>query len=305
MAVRRPLVLLGNNLTSELPMGDTLPGIGGGGNSIYRMERFISSGTFTPSPAHLAAGGWVMATVIGGGGGGGGAAAASGATVWSVGGGGGGGGYSVAIMSTSTYFNIIVGAGGAGGLPGSASGAGGESRITAQDSGLFCASYGGGQAESGYPTIATYSGAAGNFLHSAGVAVAGFPVVPIGRFTAVTANNKKSGAGGCSPIDSGRYEQYNDGTGLITVTVAGMPIGPYCAGGCGGIAGSNQNHNSRSGGGGGGGVAAVGNVVANGQNGRVATGSGGGGGASSKVSAGANGGNGGSGIVIIEWMEPL
>ena len=95
---------------------------------VQKQQTFLSSGTFTPSAAHLAAGGWVNLFMVGGGGGG------SNGYLTSVGG-GGGSVISNFIVQLSGTCTVTIGAGGAGGAqsvvftsltPGSA---GGQSRL--------------------------------------------------------------------------------------------------------------------------------------------------------------------------------
>ena len=95
-------------------------------NLVQKQQTFLSSGTFTPSAAHLAAGGWVNLFMVGGGGGG-----SNGGYAF---GGGGGSVVSNVIVQVAGACTVTIGAGGAGGaldstptaLPGSA---GGQSRL--------------------------------------------------------------------------------------------------------------------------------------------------------------------------------
>ena len=96
-------------------------------NLVQKQQRFLSSGTFTPSAAHLAAGGWVNLFMVGGGGGG------SNGYVYSVGG-GGGSVISNFIVQLSGTCTVTIGAGGAGGAQNAFAGltpgsAGGQSRL--------------------------------------------------------------------------------------------------------------------------------------------------------------------------------
>ena len=96
-------------------------------NLVEKQQRFLSSGTFTPSAAHLAAGGWINLFMVGGGGGG------SNGYVTSVGG-GGGSVISNFIVQLSGTCTVTIGAGGAGGAQNAFTGlnpgsAGGQSRL--------------------------------------------------------------------------------------------------------------------------------------------------------------------------------
>lgn len=103
MAVRRPLVIVGSNV-EELPLGDTLPGVGGG--MTVKQQVFTSSGTFTPSTALLDAGGMVEVLLVGGGGGGSNAVDAFSRT------GGSGGEVKRRIVQVESAVTVTIGAGG-------------------------------------------------------------------------------------------------------------------------------------------------------------------------------------------------
>lgn len=87
---------------------------------VQKQQTFLSSGTFTPSAAHLAAGGSVNLFMVGGGGGG-----AYGANRT---GGGGGSVVSNVIVQVAGACTVAIGAGGAGGV-GGAGATGGTSSL--------------------------------------------------------------------------------------------------------------------------------------------------------------------------------
>lgn len=92
---------------------------------VQKQQTFLSSGTFTPSAAHLAAGGWVKLFMVGGGGGG--------SNGYRCAGGGGGSVVSKVLVQVSGACTVTIGAGGAGGTQltnsNSNGSAGGQSRL--------------------------------------------------------------------------------------------------------------------------------------------------------------------------------
>jgi len=255
-----------------------------GGNIImtdgtYWYHAFLSSGTFTPTVALSCD----VLVVAGGGGGGRGAGGAGGyrsATTQTfnngtgytvtIGGGGGafGGGSASSISGTgmTTYSASGGGAGGgapsAGGNGGSGGGGGG----------------GGGTATSGIGNSGSYSPAEGNNGGSATASTDGGGAG--GGGAGSTGSNSTSNGGGNGGAGSNAHSSW--------LSVVGMGVSGYLAGGGGGTGSSTQGTGGSGGGGNGGyngaGVAGVAN-----------TGSGGGGGFNGGF------GSGGSGIVIVRY----
>jgi hypothetical protein len=237
----------------------------------YWYHAFLSSGTFTPQKGISA-----DVLVVAGGGGGGGRG--------SYGGGGGGAGGLLAFTSqalaSGTGYTATVGAGGPGGFGGTNGNNSQFASLTATvgggGGGYAAAGNSGGSGGGGVGVIATAGGAGTSGQGNAG------------------GNGTGSYGGGGGGSGSAGSSQ-NGGAGINTysswLSVTGLGISGFIAGGGGG---GNITGTQGSGGAGSGGTSGTGAVAAV-QN----TGSGGGGGALSPDGGGANGG---SGLVIVRYL---
>lgn len=217
---------------------------------------------------------WML---LGGGGGGG---ASQSTTSWGSGGGGGGGRINRNIgyipVGVGTY-PVVVGLGGAGGLPNTSTGTAGQA-----------STWNGNSAAGGSPGGAYPSHTGGASIFAGGVGAAG-PAFGGG------------GGGGCGGLGAGGTGAAGGagGAGVLSSIVAGTPVA-YGGGGGGGIYTAFPPGAGTDGGGAGGAAGANVNGVA-GTNGR----GGGGGGAStssgSKAGATSVGGRGGDGLVVIRY----
>ncbi|MFH0303324.1 hypothetical protein AAFX91_40605 [Bradyrhizobium sp. 31Argb] len=164
-----------------------------GAIGVVKVQKFTTSGTYTPSVGML----YCIIECVGGGGGGGGAVGASGQ--YFSGGGGGSGGYS-RLMATASAIGasktVTVGAGGAGG-PGSENGiAGGTTSV-----GTLCVANGGAGGFSGNGSQVGFGGN-GGAPGTGDVAAAGAPGAS-GMYSTSQTIKTPNGAGGSSFFGGG------------------------------------------------------------------------------------------------------
>jgi hypothetical protein len=250
----------------------------------YWYHAFLSSGTFTPTVGLSA-----DVLTIGGGGGGG-----------SVGGGGGGGGllYSTSQSLATTGYTVTIGAGGAG--SGAATNVAGLKGTNSSFASLVAIG-GGGGASDNFDSVSTGG--------SGGGGCQGFNTNRT-NITAGQGNNGGTGAntapnfgsgggGGAGAVGSNGTGTAggNGGAGSNTysswLSVIGLGVSGFIAGGGGG--GSISGTASTGGSGGGG----AGDGASTGTNGTVNTGGGGGGGGFNPTRPAS--GSGGSGLVIVRY----
>jgi hypothetical protein len=260
----------------------------------YWYHAFLSSGTFTPGPLALSCDVLVVA-----GGGGGGADRA---------GGGGAGGYRTSTsLSFSSAISVTVGAGGAGAPgPAAANGSKGSnsviSTITSTGGGFGSGLTTGGAGGSGGGAFgqSNYNGGAGN--------EGGFsPVEGYAGGNSLQSGNifSSGGGGGAGGVGGNAVSNASPGAGGIGsnansswLSVLGLGVSGYLAGGGGGSGDSSPSSpiNGGAGGAGGGGSGGATNTV--GTSGTANTGGGGGGGGNILAKGG---GAGGSGLVIVRY----
>ena len=256
----------------------------------YWYHAFKSSGTFTPAKGLSC-----DVLVVAGGAGGGGNSTGSGG----VGGGGGGaGGYrTTTALSVSSATSVTVGAGGAGGISSGGQGSNGSDSVFSS----LTSTGGGGGAGTNANGSNGGSGGGGYFNYSGGISS---PVTsPVqgyaGGLGATGASYRGGGGGGASAVGvSATVGNPDGGAGSNSLSswlsVVGLGVSGYVAGGGGGGAYIGTNGAGGAGGGGTGGP--------NGgtpTSGIANTGSGGGGAGYTASNAG---GNGGSGLVIVRYL---
>lgn len=162
--------------------------------TVIKVQKFTSSGTYTPDPKMR----YCVIECVGGGGAGGGVALG---TTRAIGGGGGGsGGYSRTTASEATIGaskTVTVGAAGGGGT-GSSGSAGGDTSV-----GSLCIAKGGGGGE--LNNFSTNFGAAGDggVAGTGDVAVSGNPGENGEIYPSASANLAHGGAGGASYFGGG------------------------------------------------------------------------------------------------------
>jgi hypothetical protein len=288
-----------------------------------RIHTFTSPGIFYVACADPRAN--ITILVVGGGGGGGGGFANPPHRPYFGGGGGAGGMFETTITGlTSGSYNIVVGAGGAGGNDpfgygsnGGASsanininivalgGGGGGGGIPGTTTPAFPGGSGGGGGGPGLPGPGAGAGGAGG----AGTAGQGSPgavgTTYNGSFPDGYSGGGGGGAGGTfSTTGTGSHGAYSLGGFGANSSISGS-IKTYAAGGTGGTGGSNLSltYSVQGIGGSGGYDASIGGVGGNGVDG---TGSGGGGGVGGPFGTGSivAGGRGGNGIVIVRYTAP-
>jgi hypothetical protein len=257
----------------------------------YWYHAFKSSGTFTPATGKSLS---CDVLVVAGGAGGGGNSTGSGG----VGGGGGGaGGYrSTTALSVLSATTVTVGGGGAGGISSGGQGSNGSDSVFSS----LTSTGGGGGAGTNANGSNGGSGGGGYFNYSGGISS---PVTsPVQGFAggggATGASYRGGGGGGASAAGvSAIVANPDGGAGSNSLSswlsVVGLGVCGYVAGGGGGGAYIGTNGAGGAGGGGTGGP--------NGgtpTSGTANTGSGGGGAGYTASNAG---GNGGSGLVIVRY----
>lgn len=256
-----------------LATGGTVNEIVDGGYT-WRVHTFTADDDFVVTQPIA----YAQYLLIGGGGGGG---ASQSVSSWASGGGGGGGrrrerlgGLAVAAGT----FPVVVGVGGAGGLPNTATGTAGNPSTWNG----FSAS--GGSPGGSYPS---HAGGASIFNGGSG---AGSPAYGAG-----------GGGGGGAVGANGTSAAGGAGGAGYSSSITGASVA-YGGGGGGGIYSGVLNGAGGTGGGGAGGVGGVAN--ANGSDGTNGLGGGGGGASTtsgSKAGATSTGGRGGDGVVIIRY----
>jgi hypothetical protein len=285
-----------------------------------RTDEFTASGTWV-APADVTR---VVLEGCGGGGGGGGASDGDVATDNAPAGGGGGGGAILSVRSVSvvpgTTYNVVIGAGGSGGTPGS----GGTS--TRGDDGsdttfggflaVFRGAAGGGNASSGDSTngAASYGGSPTRLAGAQRVVAA--PTTALVATLAILPRVPSAGGFGISsnlaPFDTRVEPGVPSTEGFIggAAGAVGVDDGSYLAGGPGGGGGSGPYAPGADGGSGGNANSAgAGSNGAAGAAGGANSGSGGGGGGgggsgNSAGGTGATGGAGGSGRLRVSYVGP-
>lgn len=241
-----------------------LPAAAGGGT--IKFQEFTSSGTFTPSAALLAKGGWVWLTLVGGGGGG--------SAYKGYGCGGGGGQVLQKMIRVTGAVTVTLGAGGSSGAPFGNKGGDSTFGSLATAYGGFPGQYGqtgssgsgGGKNKGNVVNGSTYFNNAAYQWNYDGPKTGGV-------FGAGTYNTGGSG---------GQSGMYSGGGATYGTNSAGGGCG--ISGAVGGLASSNGYF--------GGGGASWGDG-ANGQSSAAANTGGGGGG----------NGSGGSGYCLVMWVE--
>lgn len=203
-----------------------------GAGRLLAVQRFVASGTYTPTAGAKSC----HVKVLGGAGAGGGAQGTA-AGQQSVGGGGGAGGYSEGIISNPVATAITIGIGGVPGAAGlSPGGNGGASSYgaTIVASGGIGGSAGSNVATGSLPVIVSGgvagTGSGGSLINTRGVAGG------IGLNVAVT--NVASGNGGASVLGGGGQAVGGTGFGSASGTLGAGGSGGVCfAGVAGGAAG--------------------------------------------------------------------
>ena len=250
----------------------------------YWYHAFLSSGTFTPQKGISCD----VLTIAGGAGGG-----------WYAGGGGGAGGllYSTAV-SASSPVTVTVGAGGASRTTSGTGNAGSNSVFSA----LTATGGGGGGGNGNGATGGSGGGASGLGTYTGGSATSGQGFAG-GTATGTPAGAGGSGGGGAGAVGGNGTGSPNEtpgagGAGTNTysswLSVIGLGVSGFIAGGGGGAGGSlGQSGAAGSGGGGAGGQG----TSVDGVSGTANTGSGGGG----AWFTGRTSGAGGSGLVVVRY----
>ena len=259
----------------------------------YWYHAFLSSGTFTPAKG-------LSCDVLVVAGGGGGAAGTGNADC--AAGGGGAGGYRSATaqaLTANTAYTTTVGAGGAGGAASDTNGTVGVNSIfnTITSSG---GGYG-AKLENNGGSGGSGGGAGGGTSKTGGAGNAGSYSPVEGYAGGNDSGNSGGGGGGATAVGSTASGATggNGGAGSNAhsswLSVIGLGISGYLAGGGGG-GGKSTGGSAGSGGAGAGGAGAGSGSAAT-----ANTGSGGGGGGGILPSSSGLGGKGGSGIVIVRY----
>lgn len=237
--------------------------------SKYVVQKFLASGTFTPTAELLLQGGKVKVTICGGGGGGGGLTH-DGSNTYGASGGGGGGASTTADLLVTSPQAITIGAGGTG-VYASSGNSGGSTYF-----GNILMAFGGNYGNQ-------------NSIGGLGGSLAGIRYGYNGN-GAYTNSNNFANAGTFNP-NNGTNENY-----LNLITFKGASGGN----------GVNQGGASCRGGFGGASIGGAGGIPGssasgtNGGNGGLGAG---GAGATSSGNSYLKGGDGGNGFVIVEWWE--
>jgi len=253
----------------------------------YWYHAFLSSGTFTPQKGISC-----DVLVVAGG--------AGGAT-----GGGGAGGvlaFSAQSLASNTNYTATIGAGGAGGT----AAAQGSNGSNSQFASLTATVGGGGGGTANANGSAGGSGGAGGYLGGGatypGAGTAGQGFDGSGNGNIAVPNYPAGGGGGAGAVGVAATTSIagSGGAGLNTwsswLSVIGLGVSGYIAGGGGGIS-ANGTGSAGTGGAGGGG-AGNNSLSGNGTSGIANTGSGGG---ATNAATPATAGAGGSGLVIIRY----
>lgn len=173
-------------------LSDFLPVAGGGGGGIPKYQEFTTSGTFTPSQAHIDAGGRVSYIMVGGG--------ANGNDSGQNGGPGGGVRWGFQTLTSTTGCTVTIGSGGtgdggAGGNTSVAFNSAGGTAITALGGALNSSSngYGGGNVSwgGGYTSYNNHSAFSGVM----GLGIGGGDFTGGGLINPGVANSGAYGAG--------------------------------------------------------------------------------------------------------------
>jgi len=257
-----------------------------------RLEATVldASGTYAP-PAWARS---LRITLLGGGGGGAGGEGGPAATLRLGGGGGGAGGRTERVWSTADLgadLTIVVGSGGAGGVPGSDGDAGGVTTISLDGQVLASALGGsGGQAdgEPGTGGAALHRGNSGGQSHAASAGGVGEQATDPG-------GPGGGGAGGAVTAADAALVGGSGGTGALCGRVASGGVGGSGAGPDG--ASSTASTLSPAGGGGAGGGGAASAPGHDG--GDAGDWGGGGGGGGGGLTTGGSGGAGAPGLVVV------
>lgn len=269
------------------------------------FQQFTSSGTFTPSAALLAKGGFVNIILVGAGGGGRSGDVSTTSSPNSGALAGGGGEVVIRTVRVTGAVTVTIGTGGAGGAAvtastdtsGNAGAAGGNSLF-----GSLARAYGGAGGDTGSNAALGRGGGS-------------FKISGLTSTTYSSDNNTLSYGG---PVSGGNTQRPTDGwasgsSGFVTASFANKGGACFITGAEGGAAGSaGPNGNGAGGGasfgdGGAGGNSASNANASAGTSGAANSGGGGGGGGASvsvtTTRTSGAGGNGGSGYCLVSWVE--
>ena len=205
-----------------IPSGQSLPVWGDGTNinsaapvgRLINVQRFISSGTYTPTPGTQ----MVVVTVVGGGGAGGGGFATSAGT-YAVGSGGGSGALVKALFTTGfSGAAVVVGAGGAG-----ISGAQGGNGNASSFAGAAMSAPGGGGGNTATAPTSSSSVSGQGAQASVGIITAGVPILVCAGQPGLVGYTLAgfgviSGQGGPSPLGGGGGANTSSGVGNSALT---------------------------------------------------------------------------------------
>jgi hypothetical protein len=291
----------------------------------YKEQVFLTSGIFTVPPGVTT----LRVLIVGGGGGGGN----------DIGGGGGGGGViflpSYGPVAEGQQIAVTVGAGGLGAAAGinnntdkANAGTNGGNSLFGSAGTAFGGGYGGGGGGvKSAPDVAAAAGGCGGGAsgYVLSVSFSGGATINSQGFaggSCLSGSGYGGGGGGGAGNWGGTYPMSSKGgDGYYNPALGGVAGSYYWGGGGGGSGYSMAGGDGGNGGGGGGacgitlgglgfnsGIGGGGgtiNTVMNTPGGDAGANTGGGGGGGSYMEASNRGGNGGSGIVIVQWADPL